>query len=322
MARSASNIRPTQIDDASVDDEGNDFTPRHTKMPAIEVAIPTKKHSPRPSLVRSPSSSIVDNTSADGTNSCTTPATSVAPTPAEQDAANPKKRVSAAARARELRSSTLAINTRGGRKRASAATSGDVTPLQQSDEAIAAALQAEEYQKPPTKRRKVSEISDSTGEESDLTDITINDDVDENDFTEWQPTRKTRSSLQSLPNPKASSYREVSPALEDGSEDEQEYHHESDSASGSASSASATDDDVPLASQRTSRIRSAVRSRNRGQTQARVRLNIDELRRAPGEVWMSRRVSNAIGRSTDPIADWFYRHSESERSSKNNTHVL
>lgn len=273
-------------------------------MPAIEVAIPTKNYSPGPSLTRSPSSSIVDNTSADGTNGYTTPATSVAPTPAEQDAANPKKRISAAARARELRSSTLAINTGGGRKRTRATTSGDSTPLQQSDEAIAAALQAEEYQKTSTKRRKVPEISDSAEEESDLTDLTLNDDVDDNDFTEWQPTRKTRSSLQSLPNPGPSSYRELKPHMGDSSEDEQDYHNESDAGSDSISSASATDEDVPLASQRTSRIRSAVRPRSRGQTQTRVRSNIDNLPRTPAEAWMSRRVSNAIVRSTDPIADW------------------
>ncbi|PLB36696.1 DNA repair protein RAD16 [Aspergillus candidus] len=293
---SARLARSAQID-VSVDDTGNGLphaeelrAPRNIKMPAIEVAIPTKNYSPGPSLTRSPSSSIVDNTSADGTNGYTTPATSVAPTPAEQDAANPKKRISAAARARELRSSTLAINTGGGRKRTRATTSGDSTPLQQSDEAIAAALQAEEYQKTSTKRRKVPEISDSAEEESDLTDLTLNDDVDDNDFTEWQPTRKTRSSLQSLPNPGPSSYRELKPHMGDSSEDEQDYHNESDAGSDSISSASATDEDVPLASQRTSRIRSAVRPRSRGQTQTRVRSNIDNLPRTPAEAWMSRRA--------------------------------
>jgi len=93
-----------------------------------------------------------------------TPATSVAITPVESDGNRPNKRVSASARAVELRASTMSLGTQRGRKRApSNFTKEDI------DEALARALQAEEYRAINPKRQKISP-DEGMSDEDDITE--------------------------------------------------------------------------------------------------------------------------------------------------------
>ena len=127
-------------------------TTRNRNRPTIEVAIPVKTLS-----ASSSSRSSVDNVSGIGTNQRSTPTTSVAITPAESDVNRPNKRVSASARAQELRSSAMSLGaTQRGRKR----NASDVWKAE-IDEAIARALQEEEYREAKRPRLSSEEDTDS-----------------------------------------------------------------------------------------------------------------------------------------------------------------
>lgn len=122
---------------------------------SLQVAVPVKNLS---ASHTSSSRSSVENGSG------STPATSVAITPVESDGNRPNKRVSASARAAELRSSTMSLGTQRGRKRGlSGFTKEDM------DEALARALQAEEYRAINPKRQKRSPDEDMIDED----DITV-----------------------------------------------------------------------------------------------------------------------------------------------------
>ncbi|PGH05863.1 hypothetical protein AJ79_06705 [Helicocarpus griseus UAMH5409] len=106
------------------------------------------------------------------TNGYTTPATTADVTPAEP--VNPSsKRISASARALELRSSNFSLrkSSLGVKRPAKSISTDAATPDESADAALARALQAEEYQDSSAKRFKSSnEIRNSTDNE-DLSDI-------------------------------------------------------------------------------------------------------------------------------------------------------
>ncbi|OJJ81120.1 DNA repair protein RAD16 [Aspergillus glaucus CBS 516.65] len=119
---------------------------------SLQVAVPVKNLS---ASHTSSSRSSVENGSG------STPATSVAVTPVESDGNRPNKRISASARAAELRSSTMSLGTQRGRKRGpSGFTKEDM------DEALARALQAEEYRAINPKRQKLSPSEDVSDEDA------------------------------------------------------------------------------------------------------------------------------------------------------------
>ncbi|KLJ06781.1 adenosinetriphosphatase [Blastomyces silverae] len=123
---------------AKVSDQGR--TNDNSSRPAVMVAV-SIGHKPSFS---SPSSS----TDAGGTSTTTgdsTPATTANVTPAEP--INPgKKRVNATARFHQLRSSAFGLmRGSGGAKGTANSTSTDASPGESADEALARALQAEEY---------------------------------------------------------------------------------------------------------------------------------------------------------------------------------
>ncbi|RMJ28254.1 repair protein RAD16 [Aspergillus sp. HF37] len=95
---------------------------------------------------------MAEDTSGDGANDGSTPGTSVAVTPAASDVNTTRKRVSATARAQELR--TL-INRQRGLKRSSGGISAEAPATETSDANMARDLQLREYQK-PSKRQRVS----------------------------------------------------------------------------------------------------------------------------------------------------------------------
>ena len=111
--------------------------------------------------VSSPDSDEDGGSAGDGSN--TTPATSAALTPVNPGTKPSSKRVSASARAKELKSSTFALNN--GRSRSSNSSgqrgvkrdSSAVVKNEDStdvDAALASAMQLEEYQSPSKKKRK------------------------------------------------------------------------------------------------------------------------------------------------------------------------
>ncbi|PYH43444.1 DNA repair protein RAD16 [Aspergillus saccharolyticus JOP 1030-1] len=133
--------------------ENNDSDPHpvakwsyNIKPIAIEVAIPSKRASPSSETENSP---LDEDSSGISTRTYSTPATSTTATPVDSDVSGTKKRVSASARARELRTSTLSLSTSRALKRSAASmTSATVA----SDAALAEALQqAREYQERPSK---------------------------------------------------------------------------------------------------------------------------------------------------------------------------
>ncbi|PGG99094.1 DNA repair protein RAD16 [Blastomyces parvus] len=117
-----------------------DRTNDNRSRPAVVVAV-SIPHKPS---FGSPSSS-TDAGGSSTTTGSSTPATTANVTPAE--AVNPgKKRVNATARFRQLRSSAFGLmRGSGGAKRTANSTSTDASPDQSADEALARALQAEEY---------------------------------------------------------------------------------------------------------------------------------------------------------------------------------
>lgn len=140
---------------ANADANNAQATGRNRSRQSLQVAVPVNNLS---ASHTSSSRSSVEN------GSRSTPATSVAITPVESDGNRPNKRVSASARVAELRSSTMSLGTQRGRKRAPLNfTKEDI------DEALARALQAEEYRAINPKRQKISPGEDMS-DEDDITE--------------------------------------------------------------------------------------------------------------------------------------------------------
>ncbi|KAL2827297.1 SNF2 family N-terminal domain-containing protein [Aspergillus pseudoustus] len=214
-------------------------------QPKLEVAIPLKKPSSR-----SASSSVAtEDTSADGTTGYDTPATSVAVTPAESDGGGPKKRVSASARARDLRSSTMSLGARRGVKRPCATDADDYFTSESADAALAKSLQMQEYGQTLPKRKKTLDDT-SMDDNSDINNPSdVLDDSDLYEETLDQPVsrRRTKVSLRSTQS------RVVldSDGMVDYDSAEEDAYQEASDWSDSVSSLS---DEEPLAVQRAVRL--------------------------------------------------------------------
>lgn len=150
-------------DATSTQAPGSDKTAPGRSRQSLQVAVPVKN---LPVSRASSSRSSVVNSSGDGTNQHSTPATSVAITPVESDGNKPNKRVSASARARELQASTKSLGAQRGRKRAASLN----LTTEDLDEALARALQAEEYGEHDSKRQKLSHDEDMSDMETESTE--------------------------------------------------------------------------------------------------------------------------------------------------------
>ncbi|KAL2821027.1 SNF2 family N-terminal domain-containing protein [Aspergillus granulosus] len=222
-------------------------------LPKLEVAIPLKKSSRH-----SASSSVAaEDTSADGITGYNTPATSVAATPADSDIGGPKKRVSASARARDLRSSTMYLGTRRGAKRPLATDTDDYFTPESADAALARSLQMQEYgQALPKRQRLLDDISmdaPSSTNDNDLSDID-DDELYEETLEQPVPRRKTRVSLRST---KSRVILDSDDTMDNESAEEDTYQ----SASDSSDSASSLNEEEPLAVPRAARINNGVSRR-------------------------------------------------------------
>ncbi|KAK2836883.1 hypothetical protein FQN49_006626 [Arthroderma sp. PD_2] len=137
-------------------------TPRKRET-AVMVAIPVKDTSSFRSMSSSSSPSAGESTGGDTANAYSTPATTVNATPNnESESSSRPRRVNAAARAQELRNSSLGLN---GRKRTAPAARNakQSQPDPVDDAKLAAALQAEEYNAGPTvKKQKMNNGGPST----------------------------------------------------------------------------------------------------------------------------------------------------------------
>ncbi|KKZ60717.1 hypothetical protein EMCG_04644 [[Emmonsia] crescens] len=145
----------------------------NNNRPEVMVAVSIGQ---KPSF-GSPSSS-TDGGGMSATNGYTTPATTANVTPAEP--ANPSnKRVSASARALQLRSSAFSLRkASAGAKRAADSMSTDASPDESADAALARALQAEEYNDPSAKKLKYShEARNSTSDDDDDDDDSFLSDL-------------------------------------------------------------------------------------------------------------------------------------------------
>ncbi|RHZ46707.1 DNA repair protein RAD16 [Aspergillus thermomutatus] len=258
---------------------------------SVEVAIPLKKQSP--SCASSSSSS--EDTFGEGRNDYDTPATSVVMTPAESDVNKPRRRVNASARARELRSSTMSLgNTQRGLKRNAAALSPDAPALETSDEALAQALQMQEYQESFSKRRKVAasasrdnlEIEDSTEDDDPLKNLDsdgVLDAEDEEDFEPWRPKRNIRTSRQSTTK-QAIPDSELSDLSDDEAGD---GNYQTDSEAGGPPSSSSEEEPLVVERARNSGTTNASTG-SRARRQA-LRATANQ-RRAVIQPWMSYRA--------------------------------
>ncbi|KAL5360811.1 SNF2 family N-terminal domain-containing protein [Aspergillus floccosus] len=254
------------------------------KRVSLEVAIPVPSRSSSRAT-----SSAVDDTSYDGTNEYNTPATSVAVTPVASDAGRSRKRVSASTRARELRSSAMSLHTVNGTKRAFSAIS-DSTP-DKADEALALALQAQEYQASFPKRHKLSgtedlEIADSAGESS-LSELDSDADMDgltDDDSEPWQPQQASKRSRRSMDKNVIPNSEDGDSLLDDGSEDANLY------ITSSGDDSTDSEAEIPLIEQR--RPRPAAASGSRGQRRrARTRAPTRDFTERPAtQSWMTYRA--------------------------------
>ncbi|KAJ0416660.1 SNF2 family N-terminal domain-containing protein [Aspergillus carlsbadensis] len=216
----------------------------------LEVAIPLKKTS------RSSASSSVatDDTSADGMTGYDTPATSVAVTPAESDIGGPKKRVSASARARDLRSRTMSLQRQRG-KRPLATDADDYFTPESADAALARSLQMQEYGETCSKRQKTLndlDIASFTGDD-DLSDL-ADSETYRNAFSQSVPQRKSRVSLRST---KSRVVLDSDDMMDDSAEDDV-YQNASDS---STSASSLTEEEPPVVQRATGIVQNAVNNR-------------------------------------------------------------
>ncbi|OJJ42996.1 hypothetical protein ASPZODRAFT_136870 [Penicilliopsis zonata CBS 506.65] len=197
-----SNEQPELVVPDTEDDEETDGMaidiPRRNR---IEVAIPVRK-------INTPSTAsstiATEDISADGTTEYNTPATSVAETPAAPDTSEKRKRVSASARASELRSSALALKTRSTAKRSHSLVATEESEPETADAVLARDLQLQEYDRPLRKRQKTSraknsvEIRDSFDTESFLSELSDGDgEFDGSESSDGQTGPATRRSLRS-----------------------------------------------------------------------------------------------------------------------------
>ncbi|OJD17571.1 hypothetical protein AJ78_02322 [Emergomyces pasteurianus Ep9510] len=146
------------------DRNNNNNSNSNSNRPAVMVAVSIAQKS----SFGSPSSS-TDGGGMSTTNGYTTPATTANVTPAEP--VNPSnKRVSASARALQLRSSAFALRrASAGTKRIASSMSMDTSPDESADAALACALQAEEYNDPSVKKLKYShEIRNSSDDDDEF----------------------------------------------------------------------------------------------------------------------------------------------------------
>ncbi|KAL2866780.1 DNA repair protein RAD16 [Aspergillus lucknowensis] len=228
-------------------------------LPRLEVAIPLGK----PASHRSASSSIAaEDTSADGITGYDTPATSVVATPAESDIGRPKGRVSASARARELRSSAMSLGSRKGLKRHLATDTDDYLTYESADAALARNLQMQEYGQNLPKRRKTSDdpamdrsLTDNDGSFMGIEDDDIYEDVLE------RPARQ-KNSRASLRSTKRRVILDSDDLMDDESDrsSEDAAYQEGSETSDSVSSLS---EEEPLIVQRASRINNERNGRTR-----------------------------------------------------------
>lgn len=286
---------------------------------SIEVAIPLKKQSPS---CASSSSSSSEDTSGEGRNDYDTPATSVVMTPAESDVNKPRRRVNASARALELRSSSMSLsNTQRGLKRNAAALSPEAPALETSDEALAQALQMQEYQESFSKRLKIAanasrdtlEIEDSTGDDDLLMNLDsdgVEDAEDEEDFEPWQPKRNIRTSRRSTTK-RTIPDSEVSDLSDDEAGDD---NYQTDSGADGPPSSSSEEEPLVVERARNSGTTNASTG-SRGRRQAlRAPANRRRTVIPPG---MSRRVS-ILGSSTSWCSNTASRLIESDANLKDN----
>ncbi|KAL6233886.1 hypothetical protein BDW75DRAFT_179969 [Aspergillus navahoensis] len=229
-------------------------TRREMRLARLQVAIPLK-----PTPRRSPSSVAADDTSADGITGYDTPATSVVVTPAASDIGASKKRVSASARARELRSSNMSLGGLQGSKRSFAAETNIYFKVRGANGALARDLPLQESQQNPSKRQKTSDdVSSRFDSFANRDSISIGlgdsagaDKFNKREVQEIGPERKLRTSRRS--NVK------LVIANSDDSMDIDESDYETDSDLSDLSSDAS--EDQPLIVRRTSRVNNV---RNRG----------------------------------------------------------
>lgn len=269
------------------------YTPaRKTSRPTVEVTVPVKRA--QSSSRVSSAASIADDASGDGTNETNTPATSAVMTPADSDVNTSRKRVSATARAQELRTGALSLgNSQRGRKRTASAMSTGPQSAERSDADLARALQFEEYGEPAPKRQKASgskrrnvrEVADSTDDEfiaelDDLSDANVSDD---DSVVDWQPRRKVKTSTRARSNfvvPDS----EGSPLTElDELGEQDDVYNSPPGVSESESPAPAFEVEPPVLQR--SRTANAAHSRARGS---------GLRRRTSRPPWMSYRVSGLL----------------------------
>ncbi|KAL5001420.1 SNF2 family N-terminal domain-containing protein [Aspergillus recurvatus] len=256
----------TQHEIADTEDESQSpdvpKTRRGVRLAKLEVAIPLKQ-----TTRRSPPSSVAaDDTSTDGIAGYDTPATSVAVTPAASDIGVSKKRVSASARARELRSSNMSLGGLKCLKRSAATETGGHSKVKSADSALARDLQLQEYQQNPPKRRKASDdVSSSIDSFADcatlstrLGDNAGTDGFYERKMQEIAPERKLRTT-------RRSNVKLVIPDSDDAMDiDETDYETDSDSNDMSSDAS----EDQPLIVQRKSRMNNVRNQRQRPVTAA------------------------------------------------------
>ncbi|KAE8144282.1 SNF2 family N-terminal domain-containing protein [Aspergillus avenaceus] len=257
----------TRADEKKASNRSNSIRSCHgNKSLTVEVAIPLKRGSPCHSTT---SSNLSDVAMGSETNVSSTPATSVVVTPVNSEATVPKSRVSASARARELYPNSVSSNTRNGLKRRVAAISTDVM-IENSDAALARALQFEEYQESLPKRRRDDastfrmDIEESTGTEdngapTEVCDKDV-DDFEQEDTEEWQPTHRTRGSYRRARENALQSTQDSKSVVEDSLDDEQDSVYETDHISSDGDSVAPRDSFETRASANT---RAGTRSRTR-----------------------------------------------------------
>lgn len=175
-------VQPPQSEPASMAGSGIG-TRRSSRLQSFAVEVPSRASN---SSLSSPSLFSRGESAQSNTDGYNTPATTVNPTPTESDSipSGRPKRISAAARAMELRNSSFALGS--SRKRtAKELTVVEDSQSEGSDARLALTLQAEEYgEEADSKRRKLSEpivkkkrvIKNSTDEDDgeDLNDLIRN----------------------------------------------------------------------------------------------------------------------------------------------------
>lgn len=257
------------------------------QLASVEVAIPVNKT--RLSSHGSSTPSVVGDTVGDGPNEYNTPATSVAVTPAESDVNTSRKRVSATARARELRSNAMSLSTRRGLKRASEESPAH-NPTDASDADLARFLQIQEYQKPVSKRQKVSDCT-----ERDAWDIQVSTDDDDislvnDESSEWderdavkgpQRRRKTRARASARSGTIIADSEDSNSGDDEFDEQDDIYQNDPDP-SDSVPSASATEDETLLPQR--------PRNENIGNASTRRRARARTQAPSSRPSWMSHRV--------------------------------